>query len=107
MGTGWDTGAVHTRAEKIFVWRLQSSLPVPEETQKEAGEGLFVRNWSDGTGSNGFKPKDGKFVLDITKKTFPVRVARPCHRVPREAVALPGSLGVSKGRMDGAWNHLG
>ena len=35
-------------------------------------------------------------MLYFRKKTFPVRVVRPWHRLPREAVAAPGSLEVSK-----------
>ena len=41
------------------------------------------------------------------KKSFPVRVVRPWHRVPRAAVAAPGSLAVSKARLDRAGSHLG
>ena len=37
-----------------------------------------------------------------------VRVGRPWHRVPRAAVAVPGSLAVPKARLDiGALNSLG
>lgn len=36
---------------------------------------------------------------------FPVRMVRPWHRLPREAVATP-SLEVSKARLDGAWSNL-
>jgi len=41
-------------------------------------------------------------LLDI----FTVRVVRPWHRLPREAVAAP-SLAVFKTRLDGAWSSLG
>ena len=44
--------------------------------------------------------------MDIRHKFFPVRVLRPWHRVPREAVAAP-SLAVFKARLDtGAWSKL-
>ena len=47
----------------------------------------------------------GKFRLDIRRKFLPVRVMRPWHRVPSAAVAAPGSLEMSKGRLDiGAWS---
>ena len=36
-----------------------------------------------------------------------MRVGRPWHRVPRAAVAAPGSLAVSQARVDGAWSSLG
>ena len=34
-----------------------------------------------------------------------MRVVRPWHRLPREAVAAP-SLAVFKARLDGAWSNL-
>ena len=40
------------------------------------------------------------------KKFFPVRVLRPWHRLPREAVAAPGSLEVFKARLDGALGNV-
>jgi len=36
----------------------------------------------------------------VRKKFFTVRVVRPWHRLPREAVAVP-SLAVFKARLDG------
>ena len=41
--------------------------------------------------------------MDIGKKSFPVRVLRPWHRLPREAVAAP-SLEIT--RLDGIWSNL-
>ena len=55
---------------------------------------------------NSFKLKEGRFRLDIRKKFFPVRVVRPWHRFPREAVAAP-SLEGFKARLDGALSNLG
>ena len=48
----------------------------------------------------GLELKEERFRWDIGKKFFPVRVGRPWHRVPREAVAAPGSLAVSKARLE-------
>ena len=55
---------------------------------------------------NGFKLTEGRFRLDLRKKIFPVRVVRPWHRLPREAVAAP-SLEGFKARLDGALGNLG
>ncbi|KFP69202.1 hypothetical protein N310_01656, partial [Acanthisitta chloris] len=54
---------------------------------------------------NGFKLKESRFRLDISKKFFPVRVVRHWHRLPRKAVAAP-SLAVFKARLDGALSSL-
>jgi len=47
----------------------------------------------------------GRFRLDIRKKFFTLRVVRPWHRLPREAVAAP-SLAVFKASLDGALSNL-
>ncbi|KGL90609.1 hypothetical protein N301_11194, partial [Charadrius vociferus] len=54
---------------------------------------------------NGFKPEEGRFILDIRKKFFTVRVVRRRNRLPREAVAAP-SLEVFKARLDVALGSL-
>ena len=55
---------------------------------------------------NSFKLREGRFRLDLRKKFFPVRVMRPWHRLPREAVAAP-SLEGFKAKLDGALGNLG
>jgi len=60
---------------------------------------------SDITRGNGFKPKEGRFIVDIRKQFFTVRVMRHWHRLPREAVAAP-SLAVFKPRLDEALTNL-
>ena len=71
------------------------------------GEQLFALAGGDKTRGNGFKLKEGRLRLDVRKKLFSVRVVRPWHRVPREALAAPGSLEVSSARLDRAWSNLG
>ena len=51
--------------------------------------------------------KESGFRLSIRKKLLPVRVGRPWHRVPKAAVAGPGSLELSQARLDRAWSSLG
>jgi len=68
-------------------------------------EGLFTRAGSDRTRSKGFEVKESRFRLDIRKKLFSMRVVRPWHRLPREAVAAP-SLAVFKARLNGALSNL-
>jgi len=57
---------------------------------------------SDRTRGNGFKRK---WILDISKKFFTMRVVKHWNRLPREAVDAP-SLEVFKARLDGALSNL-
>ncbi|KGL93567.1 hypothetical protein N301_02834, partial [Charadrius vociferus] len=54
---------------------------------------------------NHFKLEEGRFILDIRKKFFTLRVVRHWNRLPREAVEAP-SLEVFKARLDGALSNL-
>ena len=56
-------------------------------------------------GENGFKVKEGRFITDIRKKFFTVRVVRRWNRLPSTVVDAP-SLEAFKARMDGVLGHL-
>jgi len=81
------------------------SLPVPEGAGKKAGEGLFTRAWSHKSTGNGFKLKEGRFMLDTRSKFFTMQVMRHWKRLPREVVDT-ASLEVFKARLDGALSNL-
>ncbi|NXU46127.1 EPS8 kinase, partial [Drymodes brunneopygia] len=70
--------------------RLSEGLEgVLREVQQESWRGTFTRAWGDKTVENGFNLTESSGRLDIRKKFFPVRVVRPWHRVPREALDAP------------------
>ena len=103
-GNAKRPGAVQPGEEKAPSWPY-SSHPVPEGAYKKAREGLFTRACRDRTRGNRFKVKEGRFILDLSKKFFTMRVVKHWHRLPREAVAAP-SLAVFKARLDGALSNL-
>jgi len=72
---------------------------------KNGEEEFFTRTCSDRTRGHGFKLKEGRFRLDLTKKFFTMSVVRHWDRLPREAVDAP-SLAVFKARLDGALSNL-
>ena len=67
---------------------------------KQEGSQPFTRVDNGRTRGNGFKLKEGRFVLDIREKFFTMRVVRFWNRLPREFVDAP-SLEGSKSRLDG------
>ena len=90
---------------QLSAGRPSSRLPVPEGPYNKAGEGLWARACRDRTRGNGFTLEEGRFRLHIRENFFTVRVVRPWHRLPREAVAT-SSLAVFKARLDGALSNL-
>ncbi|RMC06410.1 hypothetical protein DUI87_15844 [Hirundo rustica rustica] len=69
-----------------------ATLQYLKEAYSKAREGIFIRNCSDRTRSNGYRLKDRNFRLDFGKKFFTVRVVRYGNRLPREAVDDPDSV---------------
>ena len=72
---------------------------------KQEGSQLFTRVDNGRTRGNDFKLKEGRFRLDIRRKSFTKRVVRCWSRLPRDAVDAP-SLEVFKARLDGALGSL-
>jgi len=97
-------GAVQPGEEKAG-GRPYSSLPVPGGTYRKDGENIFGRACCDGTRSNGFKLREGRYRLDMRKKFFTLRVLKHWNRLPREVVNAP-SLETFEARLDGALSNL-
>lgn len=66
---------------------------------------IFTRACSGRTRGNGFKLKEGRFRLEIWKKSFIQRLVKHWHRLPKEAEDAP-SLEVFKARLDRAFSYL-
>jgi len=82
----------------VAFWYLKGSY-------RTEGYRLFSRVRGDRTRGNGFKLKEGRFRLDVRKKSSTVRVVRPWNRLPREVVDAP-SLETFKARLDKALGNL-
>ncbi|KAK4815720.1 hypothetical protein QYF61_006758 [Mycteria americana] len=72
---------------------------------KKDGDRLFSRACCDRTRGYGFKLKEGRFILDIRKKLFTMRVVKHWKRLPREVVDAP-SLETLKVRLGRALSNL-
>jgi len=69
--------------------RHYSSVSVPKGAYRKDGENIFTRACCDRTRSNDFKPREGRFRLDIRKKFFTMRMVKHWNRLPREVVETP------------------
>jgi len=92
--------------EKRRLWGdLVSAFQYLNEDFKKDGDKLFSRACSNRTRGNGFKLREGRFRLDIGKKSFAVRVVTHCNRLPREVADAP-SLQTFKASLGGALSNL-
>ena len=69
------------------------------------GSQIFTRVDNSRTRENVFWLKKGRFMLDIRRKFFTMRVVRCWNRLLREVVDAP-SLEVFKARLDGVLGSL-
>ena len=105
---GWSTSPVRTGWESwdSSAWRQEGSGKAAliaaflylKGAYRKAREELFIRARSDRTKENVFKPKEGRFRLDIRRKFFTEQVAQKGCECP-----LPGSI---QGRLDRALSNL-
>jgi len=72
---------------------------------KKDGDKYFSRACCDRTRGNGFKPKEGRYRLDIKQTFFTVRVVKHWNRLPRKIVEAP-SLETFEVRLNGALSNL-
>ncbi|KAK4823750.1 LOW QUALITY PROTEIN: hypothetical protein QYF61_006046 [Mycteria americana] len=89
---------VHEKEQGLEHLSYEERLRVGGAYKKDR-ERLFAKACNDNTRGNGFKLKEGRFLLAIKKKVFTLRV------VVRELVDAP-SLEVFKARLDGALSNL-
>jgi len=73
-------------------------IAVLEGVYRKLGEGLFIRAGRNRTRGHDFKQEEGRFILDMRKKIFTVKVVRHWNRLPSEAVDVP-TLEASKAWM--------
>ncbi|KFQ76371.1 hypothetical protein N335_08502, partial [Phaethon lepturus] len=92
--------------EKKRLWAdLLAAFQYLKGAYKKDGDRLFSRACSNRTRGNGFKLKEGRFRLGISKKFFTMRVVKDWHRLPREVVDAP-SLATFEVRLDRALSNL-
>jgi len=85
--------------------RLWGDLIAAFQYLKGPGDRSFSRACCDRTRGSGFKLKEGRFRLGISKKCFTMRMVKHWHRLPREVVDAP-PLEAFKARLDGALSNL-
>ena len=84
---------------------LRAACQYLEGNYRKEGDRLLSRVCCYRRRGNGFKLKEGRFRLDIRKKSFTVRVVRHWNRLPSDVVHAP-SLETFKVRQDHALGSL-
>jgi len=74
-------------------------------SNRKEGDRLFSRVCGDRTRGNGFKLREGRFRLNVRKKSFTGRVMRLWNRLP-SVVLDPLSLKTFKAWLDKALGNL-
>ena len=92
--------------EKRRLWgNLRVVFKFLKGSYRKEGDRLFRRVCGDRTRRNGFKLKEGRFRLDVRKKSFTLRVVRHWNRLPSDVVDAP-SLQTFKARLDQVLGNL-
>ena len=65
---------------------LRAAFQYLKGSYRKEGDRLFSRVCGDRTRGNGFKLEEGRFRLDIRKKSFTVRAVRHWNRLPKDMV---------------------
>jgi len=81
------------------------SFQYQKGSYRKEGDRFFSGVHGDRTRGNGFKLKEGRFRLDIGKKSFTVRVVRHWNRLTSDAVDAP-SMETFRARLDQALGNL-
>ena len=84
---------------------LTAAFQYLKASYRKEEDRLFSRICGDRTRGNGFKLKEGRFRLDIRKKSLTVRVVRQWNRLHRDVVDAP-SLETFKVSLDKALGNL-
>ena len=94
---GWKAFPVRWGWESWGCTALRREGETYEQPVSRAFYLLFSRICCDRTRGNGFKPKEGRFRLDIRKKFLIIRVVRHWHRLPSDVVDAPSLIYSSSG----------
>ena len=92
--------------EKTRLWEhLTAAFQYLKRPYKKARKGHFIKDFSGRMKGNSFQLKEGRFILDIRKKFFIVRVVSHSNCLSIEVVDA-SSLKVFMARLDGALSNL-